>query len=99
MHRMRQEPIKSAPPTLPDGTVDLFARRRDQAGVRRTVGQIDTMLGQYTRAQLITAGLSAAFYRGSMAPLKLPYPWRWALPAARSSSFQSSDGFLPRPPC
>lgn len=60
--------------TLLDGTVDLFVHRREQASVRRTVGQIDTMLAQYTRAQLATAGLSAAFYIASMAVLKFPYP-------------------------
>src|SRR5262249_39204720 len=59
---------------LLDGAVELFARRRDRASVLRTIQQVDTVLGQYTRAQLITAGLSALFYTGSMALLKFPYP-------------------------
>ena len=59
---------------LIDGAVDFLARRRDQASVRHTIEQIDTMLGQYTRGQLATAGLSAVFYSGSMALLKFPYP-------------------------
>ena len=59
---------------LIDGTVDVFARRRDRAGVTRTVEAIDAMLAQYTRAQLALAGLSALFYGGSMALLGFPYP-------------------------
>jgi len=56
-----------------DGTVELFARRRDRASVTRTIQQIDTTLAQYTRAQLATAGLSTVFYSGSMAVLGFPY--------------------------
>jgi predicted PurR-regulated permease PerM len=59
---------------LIDGAVDMFARRRDRASVKRTIEQIDTMLAQYSRAQLATAGLSVAFYSGSMALLGFPYP-------------------------
>ena len=59
---------------LIDGAVDVFARRRDRASVKRTIEQIDTMLAQYSRAQLATAGLSVAFYSGSMALLGFPYP-------------------------
>ena len=58
---------------LIDGAVDVFARRRDRASVKRTIEQIDTMLAQYSRAQLATAGLSVAFYSGSMALLGFPY--------------------------
>src|SRR5262249_44303500 len=57
-----------------DGTVDLFAQGRDRAGVKRTVGKIDTMLAQYTRAQLTLAGLTGAVYTGAMAILGFPYP-------------------------
>ena len=58
---------------LIDGTVDVVARRSDRATAKRTIGQIDTMLGQYTRAQLIAAGLSVVFYGASMAFLGFPY--------------------------
>lgn len=58
---------------LIEGAVDVLARRRDRASVKRTIEQIDTMLGQYSRAQLATAGLSVAFYSGSMALLGFPY--------------------------
>jgi len=59
---------------LIDGTVDVFARRQERTGVKRTVDQIDDMLAQYTRAQLALAGLSALFYSISMALLGLPDP-------------------------
>src|SRR5262249_55903238 len=59
---------------LIDGAVDLFAEGRDRAGVKRTVGKIDTMLAQYTRAQLTLAGLTGAVYTGAMAILGFPYP-------------------------
>ncbi|HJZ75281.1 MAG TPA: AI-2E family transporter [Vicinamibacterales bacterium] len=61
-------------PALIDGTVGLFARHRDRASVKRTVEKIDTMLAQYTRAQLALAGMTAAVYTGSMALLGFPYP-------------------------
>ena len=57
-----------------DNAVDLFARRGDQAAARRTVQQVDQALAEYTRAQLILAGLSAMFYGVSMAVLGFPYP-------------------------
>jgi len=57
-----------------DGTVDLFAQRRERAGVKRTVERIDAMLAQYVRAQLVIAGLSAAAYTVSMSVLGFPYP-------------------------
>jgi len=59
---------------LMEGTVDVFARRRDRASAKRTVEHIDTMLAQYVRAQLLLAGLSIVFYSGSMALLGFPYP-------------------------
>src|SRR4030095_9316898 len=60
--------------TLLDGAVDLFARRGDRAAARRTVEQVDRTLAEYTRAQLILAGLSAVFYAVTMALLGFPYP-------------------------
>jgi predicted PurR-regulated permease PerM len=59
---------------LLDGTVDALARRGDRASVKRTIAHIDAMLGQYTRAQVATAGLSAVFYSASMAILGFAYP-------------------------
>src|SRR5207245_8239024 len=59
---------------LVEGTVDLFARRQDRATVKPTVDQIDSMLAQYMRAQLLLAGLSSVFYSASMAILGFPYP-------------------------
>jgi predicted PurR-regulated permease PerM len=59
---------------LLDGIVDLLARRRDRARVRHTIEQIDTTLGQYTRAQLTTAALSMVFYIVSTALLGVPFP-------------------------
>jgi predicted PurR-regulated permease PerM len=56
-----------------EGTVDFLTRGRDRASVKRTLEQIDTMLAQYVRAQLALAGLSFAFYSGSMALLQFPY--------------------------
>jgi predicted PurR-regulated permease PerM len=59
---------------LIDGTVDIFARRLERASVKRTVQQVDAMLAQYLRAQVVLAGLSSAFYAVSMALLGFPYP-------------------------
>jgi predicted PurR-regulated permease PerM len=56
-----------------DAVVDLFGRRGDRATARRTVHRVDDVLAQYTRAQLILAGLSAVFYIVSMALLRVPY--------------------------
>jgi len=57
-----------------DGIVELFARRRDCAIVKRRIDTIDTVLAQYTRSQLIMVGLSVAFYSVTLALLGLPYP-------------------------
>ena len=57
-----------------DNAVDLVARRGDRAAAKRTVQQVDQALAEYTRAQLILAGLSALFYGVSMAVLGFPYP-------------------------
>ena len=57
-----------------DGTVTLFAHRHDRASVTRTVGQVDSMLAQYVRAQLALAVMSSVIYSGSMALLGFPYP-------------------------
>jgi predicted PurR-regulated permease PerM len=57
-----------------ESAVDLFARRSDRVAARRTVQQVDRALAEYTRTQLILAGLSAVFYAVSMGLLGFPYP-------------------------
>jgi predicted PurR-regulated permease PerM len=60
--------------SLLDGLVDFFARRRDRTSVKRTVQKVDTMLAQYTRAQLTSAAFSVVFYGTSTALLSFPMP-------------------------
>jgi predicted PurR-regulated permease PerM len=55
-------------------SVDVFARRADRADVTRTIQRVDEVLAEYTRAQLLCAGLSAGFYWLTMALLGFPYP-------------------------
>jgi len=62
-----------------DGIVELFARRRDRATVKRRIDTIDTVLAQYTRSQLSMVGLSAAFYTVTLALLGFPYPFALGL--------------------
>jgi predicted PurR-regulated permease PerM len=57
-----------------ESAVDLFARRSDRVAARRKVLQVDRALADYTRTQLILAGLSAVFYAASMGLLSFPYP-------------------------
>jgi predicted PurR-regulated permease PerM len=59
---------------LIDGTVHALSRRQDRASVKHTVEQVDTILAEYVRGQLVLAGMSAAFYSVSMAILGFPYP-------------------------
>jgi predicted PurR-regulated permease PerM len=58
---------------LADSIVETVGRRRDQTMVKRILGQVDSMLGKYVRAQLALAGLSFVFYSASMLVLKFPY--------------------------
>ena len=46
--------------------IDAAGRRRDQTVVKRILGQVDSMLGNYIRAQLALAGLSCLVYSVSM---------------------------------
>jgi predicted PurR-regulated permease PerM len=46
---------------------------REETPLKRIVRRVDTMLGQYMRAQLALAGLSFAFYSVSMLVLRFPY--------------------------
>ena len=45
---------------------------REETPLKRIVRRVDTMLGQYMRAQLALAGLSFAFYSVSMLVLRFP---------------------------
>jgi predicted PurR-regulated permease PerM len=48
-------------------------RRGDRTVSKRILGQVDTMLGKYIRAQLALAGLSFIFYTLCMLVLGFPY--------------------------
>jgi predicted PurR-regulated permease PerM len=56
-----------------DSAVDLLAKRADRAKAKRTIQQVDHALAEYTRGQLILAGLSAGFYIVCMVLLGIPY--------------------------
>lgn len=56
-----------------DGLVNSIARGRDQTLLRQILGQVDSMLAKYVRAQLALAGLSFLFYSASMLLLGFPY--------------------------
>jgi predicted PurR-regulated permease PerM len=58
---------------LADGVIQVVARRRDQTLLKRILGQVDSMLAKYVRAQLALAGLSFIFYSASMLVLGFPY--------------------------
>lgn len=58
---------------LADGIIQVVARRRDQTLLKRILGQVDSMLAKYVRAQLALAGLSFIFYSASMLVLGFPY--------------------------
>ena len=58
---------------LVDEIIEALGRRRDEAGVKRLLRQVDTMLAKYIRAQLALAGLSFVFYSISMLILGFPY--------------------------
>jgi predicted PurR-regulated permease PerM len=58
---------------LVDGIVESVGRYRDQAGAKRILERVDTMLAKYIRAQLALAALSFAFYSVAMLILGFPY--------------------------
>jgi predicted PurR-regulated permease PerM len=58
---------------LADGIIQAVARQPDQTLVERILGQVDSMLAKYVRAQLALAGLSFVFYSVSMLVLGIPY--------------------------
>ena len=55
-----------------DAIIEASERRGDRTVVKRILGQVDTMLGKYMRAQLALAGLSFGFYSVSMLVLRFP---------------------------
>ena len=58
---------------LANGIVDYVVRGPDQPLLRQILGQVDSMLAKYVRAQLALAGLSFLFYSASMLLLGFPY--------------------------
>lgn len=58
---------------LADGIVEAVAGGRNQARLKQILGQVDSMLAKYVRAQLALAGLSFACYSVSMLLLGFPY--------------------------
>ena len=89
---------------LVDEIVEALGRQRDQAGVKRLLRQVDTMLAKYIRAQLALAGLSFVFYSISMLILAFSVchrirglGWRFGIPSGsrmdRFSRGHSNDRF------
>jgi predicted PurR-regulated permease PerM len=60
-------------PRLAESVLEAVGRGRDQTAVRQILGQVDSMLAKYVRAQLALAGLSFLFYSASMLLLGFPY--------------------------
>jgi predicted PurR-regulated permease PerM len=58
---------------LADGIVESVGGKRNQTRLKQIVGQVDSMLAKYVRAQLALAGLSFACYSTSMLLLGFPY--------------------------
>lgn len=58
---------------LVDGIVEAMGRGREQTVLKQILGQVNSMLAKYVRAQLALAGLSFAFYSVSMLLLRFPY--------------------------
>ncbi len=56
-----------------DAAIDLAARRRDRVFLNAVVDDVNVMLAQYIRAQLILAGLSAAVYTVVLLVLRVPF--------------------------
>jgi predicted PurR-regulated permease PerM len=55
-----------------DAIIEAGERRGHRTALKRILGQVDTMLGEYMRAQLALAGLSFGFYSVSMLVLGFP---------------------------
>lgn len=56
-----------------DEIIEAVAREQDQAGAKRVLSQVETMLAKYIRSQLALAGLSFVFYTIAMMILGFPY--------------------------
>jgi predicted PurR-regulated permease PerM len=53
--------------------VDMVDRRRERQFLRGLIGDLDTMLAQYIRAQLILAALTMAVFTAVLSAIRLPY--------------------------
>ena len=58
---------------IADAIIEAAGQRGNGTLVKRILQRVDTMLGQYIRAQLALAGLSFVFYSVSMLVLRFPY--------------------------
>jgi predicted PurR-regulated permease PerM len=58
---------------MADAFINAVGQRGDRTVVKRILGQVDTMLAKYIRAQLALAGLSCVFYSVCMLLLRFPY--------------------------
>ena len=58
---------------LADGIVEAVGDGRNQTRLKRILGQVDSMLAKYVRAQLALAGFSFVSYSASMLLLRFPY--------------------------
>ncbi len=56
-----------------DALIEALERHGDPTSLKRILGQVDTMLGKYMRAQSALAGLSFGFYSMAMLALRFPY--------------------------
>lgn len=59
--------------SMVDSAIDLAGQRRDRAFLNAVVNDINVMLAQYIRAQLILAGLSGAVYTVVLLVLRVPF--------------------------
>lgn len=58
---------------MADSAIDLFSRRRNREFLEGVIDDINTMLAQYIRAQLILAVLAAVVYTIGLLLLRVPY--------------------------
>src|SRR5271166_3162468 len=58
---------------MADLIIESISPQEDRASIRRILGQVDSMLAKFIRAQLALAALSFVFYSVSMLVLGFPY--------------------------
>ena len=58
---------------LADSIIESVSLQEERASIRRMLGQVDSMLAKFIRAQLVLAALSFVFYCASMLILGFPY--------------------------